>query len=104
MLKQIKNLKLYYEGNEYEWEIPYSLFSLLSKNGCLPDPYKDDNEKLYISAAEKDCSFVANFEFHPIGEKSYVLRIGAIDTIAKIYPSMQIFRACASWKTHRLEP
>lgn len=52
MQKRIDRLNLYYKGRKYDCKIPCSLFSVLSERKVLPHPYKDFNEREYISAAE----------------------------------------------------
>lgn len=83
---KIDKLKLKYENyEEIPCEIPCSLFAALHQNGYLPHPYKDDNERLYLDAAKKDCIFEAEFNFIPKQDKVYVLSAGCIDTISQLF-------------------
>ncbi len=83
---RIEKLKLKYaDYEEMDCNIPCSLFSELYANGYLPHPYKDDNERLYIETAKKDCIFEAEFDFIPCKTKTYVLTTECVDTISKIY-------------------
>lgn len=83
---EITNFKLKHsEYNEMDCKVPCSLFSVLSKNGCLPDPYADDNERLYLEKAKSGCVFRSIFDFKPDKGKKYVFSSGCIDTLAKIY-------------------
>lgn len=83
---KIEKVTLKYENYEpLECKIPCSLFSALYESGRLPHPYRDDNERLYIEAAKKNCLFEAEFDFIPEDGKSYVLTAECVDTISKIY-------------------
>lgn len=85
MQKRIDRLNLYYKGRKYDCKIPCSLFSVLSERKVLPHPYKDFNEREYISAAENDCTFESEFDFLPDENKLYALTAKSIDTVAALY-------------------
>lgn len=78
---------LYYGGETYSAQIPFSLYHDLLRHGVIDDPYYRDNETGLTPLSEQDCQYENTFDFPavPDRQKTYLLRAGRVDTVADFY-------------------
>lgn len=71
----------------YACSVPCSMYSVLIKNGVIPNPYVGLNEDAAVAYYGKDCVFSADFcvSSNEIARENVCLRFGCLDTLCDIY-------------------
>ncbi len=84
---QIKNWKLRYEGfGELPCQAPCSMYSVLLDHKKIPNPFEGRNDQLLTSLADRDCTFVSDFDMEPsvLARDFIELTFHGLDTICTI--------------------
>lgn len=73
-------------GGKYkaEGDIPGSVYSILLKDGQIPDPFYRDNEEEVLKVTDNEFKFTKKFDFKKKNKSLYLVCEG-IDTIADVY-------------------
>jgi len=80
------------DGQEYNGNIPGSVYSILLENNAMEDPYYRDNELDALKRMEQDYTFIKHFiiEDEWMNLDRLMLCFDGIDTIAQIYLNDQL--------------